>query len=270
MTRGVLLFAHNNEQVDYGLMSCWCAMRISQYLKVPVSLVTDSNTARLLDQTNANWRRFFDQIILQDSLATQTKRYGDPSNQLTFHNLDRIDAYDLSPYDETILMDTDIVIQTDTLSKLWNSTEDYIVCDRSTDLYGQTNPEFLWVSDYSIKFYWATLFYFKKSQASKIFFNTCKWVKKNYNWLSYVYELPVGPVRNDYVWSIALHTLGHPAQSIPYNLLHSNFEDRVLDMSSSAVRFLTPNGLCKVEQDVHVFNKFDLLKHINEEMKQHD
>lgn len=266
MTRGVLLFAHNNQQVDYGLMAYWCAVRIDRYLAVPVSLVTDSVTALALDHTRLNWREAFDQIILQDSLATQTKRYGDPGNQLTFHNLDRVDAYALSPYDETILMDTDIVIQTDTLSKLWNSAEDYLVCDRSTDLYGQTNPEFQWVSDCSVKFYWATVFYFKKSQASEIFFNTCKWARIHYNWLSYIYELPAGPVRNDFVWSIALHTLGNPASTMPWNLLHSNFEDRVIDMTSTGVKFLTPNGLCKVLQDVHVFNKFDLLEHISKEL----
>jgi hypothetical protein len=266
MTRGVLLFAHNNEQVNYGIMAYWCARRIAEHLAVPVSLVSDANTAKSLDRHSPEWRQAFDQVILQDSLATQTKRYGLPDNQLTFHNLDRINAYELSPYDETILMDTDIVIQTDALSKLWNSAEDFIVCDCSTNLYGKTDPEFCWVSDHSIKFYWATIFYFKKSQSSEIFFNTCKWVRTHYNWLSYIYELPSGPIRNDFVWSIALHTLGNPAPAMPWNLLHSNFEDRVIDMTSTGVKFLTPNGLCKVNRDVHVFNKFDLLEQISKEL----
>lgn len=266
MSQGILLFAHNNEQVDYGLMAYWCATRIVKHLSVGVSLVTDNATATRLDNSKPEWRSLFDKIILQDSHAIHTKRYGHADNQLTFHNLDRIDAYKLTPYDETILIDTDIVIQTSTLSKLWGSDQDFIVCDRSTDLYGQTPDEFKWASDRSIKFYWATVFYFKKSEASELFFNTCKWVKSNYNWLSYAYELPASPIRNDFIWSIALHTLNHPANTIPYNLLHSNFEDRLLEMSVNSTKFLTPAGLCKVDSDVHVFNKFDLLEQINKEL----
>ena len=266
MSKGVLLFAHNNEQVDYGLMAYWCATRIATHLAVGVTLVTDLATANSLDRTKPNWRSVFDNVILQDSQSRQTKRYGIPTNQLTFHNLDRIDAYALTPYNETIVMDTDIVIQTSALSKLWNSNQDFLVCDRSSDLYGHTPDEFKWVSNRSIKFYWATVFYFKKTESTEIFFNTCKWCKENYSWLSYVYELPAGPVRNDFIWSIALHTLNYSANTIPHNLLHSNFEDRLLDMSTDAVKFLTPSGLCKVTTDVHVFNKFDLLEQINKEL----
>lgn len=266
MSRGVLLFAHNNEQVDYGLMAYWCATRIAKHLAVGTTLVTDIATADKLDSTKPDWRLAFDHVILQESQSTQTKRYGIPTNQLTFHNLNRIDAYALTPYDETIVMDTDIVIQTSALSKLWGSDQDFLVCDRSTDLYGQTSNEFKWVSDRSVKFYWATVFYFKKTTSTKTFFNTCKWCKANYSWISYTYELPAGPVRNDFIWSIALHTLNHPAPSIPFNLLHSNFEDRLLDISADAVKFLTPTGLCKVVTDVHVFNKFDLLEQINKEL----
>lgn len=263
MTQGVLLFAHNNEKVNYGLMAFWLAARISKHLGVGTSLVTDQKTCDQMHEINPRWKDRFDKIVLQESLATQTKRYGTPDNQLTFHNLDRSDAWDITPYDETIVMDTDIVIQTSTLSKLWGSAEDLVVCDTSTDLYASTDAEFQWVSERSIKFYWATVFYFKKTELTGMFFHTCKWVKQNYNWLSYVYELPAGPVRNDFIWSIALHTLNHPFKSIPFNLLHSNFEDRLIDMTESGLKFLTPNGVCKVKQDVHVFNKFDLLEQIN-------
>lgn len=266
MSKGVLLFAHNNEKVDYGLIAYWCAIRIIKHLEVGVTLVTDSTTASQLDINEPEWRDIFDSIVLQDSHATHTKRYGSPSNQLTFHNLDRIDAYALTPYDETIVMDADIIIQTSALSKLWGSDHDFIVCDQSTDLYGHTPSEFKWTSDRSIKFYWATIFYFKKSTASELFFNTCKWVKENYGWLSHAYELPPSPVRNDFIWSIALHTLNHPAPTIPFNLLHSNFEDRLLEMTIDSAKFLTAIGLCKVNSDVHVFNKFDLLEQINKEL----
>lgn len=267
MKKGVLLFAHNNEQINYGLMAYWQAERVRKHLGVSCSLVTDQTTIDVMDAIDANWRNSFDKIILQDSVATQTKRYGPASNQLTFHNLDRSNAWDLTPYDETIVMDTDIVIQTPTLSKLWNSAEDLIICDTSTDLYGETPEEFKWVSERSIKFYWATIFFFRKTPETELFFKECNRVKQNYSWLSFVYELPSGPVRNDFVWSIVAHSLDHSIPTIPFNLLHSNFEDRVIDMTANGVKFLTPNGLCKVKQDVHVFNKFDLMEQIKKEIQ---
>jgi hypothetical protein len=60
MTRGVLLFAHNNEQVNYGIMAYWCARRIAEHLAVPVSLVSDANTAKSLDHHSPDWRQAFD------------------------------------------------------------------------------------------------------------------------------------------------------------------------------------------------------------------
>ena len=267
MKQGVLLFAHNNEQIDYGLMAYWQAQRIRKFLEVGSSLVADQSTVNKLDATTPDWRNIFDSIIIQESLATQTKRYGNASNQLTFHNLDRSSAWDLTPYEETIVMDTDIVIQTSTLSKLWGSTDDLIICDTSTDLYGETHDEFKWVSERSIKFYWATIFFFRKTKETELFFKECNRVKQQYSWLSFVYELPSGPVRNDFVWSIVAHSLGHSVSTIPFNLLHSNFEDRVIDMTDTGVKFLTSKGLCKVKQDVHVFNKFDLIEQIKKEMQ---
>ena len=267
MKQGVLLFAHNNEQINYGLLAYWQAMRIRKHLGAGASLVTDQSTVNTMDAMSSNWRDSFDQIIIQESVATQTKKYGSHDNQLTFHNLDRSSAWDLTPYEETIVMDTDIVIQTSALSKLWGSSDDLIICESSTDLYGETTDEFKWVSERSIKFYWATVFFFRKTFETELFFKECNRVKQNYSWLSFVYELPSGPVRNDFVWSIVAHSFGNSIPTIPFNLLHSNFEDRIIDMTGDAVKFLTPKGLCKVKQDVHVFNKFDLIEQIKKELE---
>jgi hypothetical protein len=263
MTKGVVFFAHNNEKINYGLLAYWSSKRVRQHLKVGSSLVTDQLTCDAMDEIDSCWKDQFDEVIIKESVATQTKRYGTPDNQLTFHNLDRLDVWNLTPYDETIVLDVDLVIQTDLLSKLWESSEDLIVCDTSTDLYGTTDSEFNWVSDRSVKFYWATVFYFKKTEFTKLFFKQCEWIKHNYNWIRYVYELPSGPMRNDFVWSIALHSLNYSPASIPFNIMHSNFEDRIIDMNLESIKFLTDKGLCKIKSDVHVFNKFDLLDQIH-------
>jgi len=265
MTQGFLLFAHNNQQINYGLMALWSAGRIARWLNKPCSLVTDTLTAAALDQDQPLWRSNFDQILIKDTPTVQTKRYVDVA--LTFNNLTRADAYDLTPYDETMVIDTDIVVQSSHLNNLWGHSDDLVVMDRSSDLFGRHHPEFDWVSDYSIKFYWATQFYFRKSDYAAQFFALCQEIRSNYEAYRYLYHLPGGPVRNDHVWSIALHTMGHSVDTIPWNTPYSIATDRLVEMNDHAVKILGPQRLARVQgQDLHIMNKFDLMQHIDKEL----
>lgn len=270
MNKGFLLFAHDNEEVRYGIMALWQARRIRKFLDCPTSIVTDQDTVDNIAKQIPDWRDSFDQVILSDSSAVQKKMYID--RELTFHNVDRASSWDLTPYEETIVVDTDIIIQSDSFNKLWNYSADLVVCKNSPNLYGEYTEEFTWVSERSLPFYWATAFFFRKNQESKLFFDHCKYIKDFYGWFRYVYELMSGPVRNDFVWSIALHNLGGQAGAdwapiIPWPLLHTENKDHILKMSDSATRFLTPKGLCLVKnQDIHVLNKFDLFEKIKEEL----
>jgi hypothetical protein len=264
MTQGFLLFAHDNEEIDYGVMALWSARRISKWLDKPTSLITDSNTISKLDATFPLWRNSFDKIIEQSSAATQTKRYVD--RQLTFHNLDRISAYDLTPYDETIVIDTDVLIQSSQLNKLWNSNEDLLLCDNSKDIYRRRDPEFEYLHETSIKFYWATTFYFKKTEYSKMFFEYCKHVKENYTWNKQIYNLMAGPVRNDFVWSISAHNIRH-IDTIPWNIPYSPGSDKIVKLEDSSITLLTTEGLCRLKNyDLHIMNKFDLMEQIKKEL----
>lgn len=265
MTQGFLVFAHDNEQIEYGVLALGQAKRIKDILGKPVSVVLDAKTEDNLKTKYPSYTEFFDKIIRQESLATQTKRYGAGDNQLTFHNADRTDAWNLTPYDETIVIDTDVLIQTVNLNKLWNSSEDLLVCDRCTNLQGIKEHEFTWISDRSVKFYWATVFYFRKTDFTRLFFDQCKWTKEMYGWLAHVHEIPRTPMRNDFVWSMALHDLKHPAPSIPFNLTYSTYDDKLIK-SDDALVFLTAKGLCKVKQDVHVFNKYDLIEKVKKDL----
>jgi hypothetical protein len=75
MTRGVLIFAQNNSEIDYAKISLFAANRVKQYLNVPVSLVTDSKDWLLASQPTAN--EVFDNIIPIWTDTTQTKQFYD-------------------------------------------------------------------------------------------------------------------------------------------------------------------------------------------------
>lgn len=267
MTQGFLVFAHDNEQIEYGLLALAQAKRIKQILNKPVSIVLDERTENNLKTSCSTYKDYFDQIIRSEQLSTQTKRYGNPDNQLTFHNADRTRAYDLTPYDETIVIDTDVIIQTANLNKLWGNSEDLLVCDRCTDINGKIEQEFTWISNRSVKFYWATVFYFKKTALTEKFFDYCQYVKAMYSWMSHVYEIPPAPLRNDFVWSIALHELEYPVATIPFNLIYTRYEDKMLLDNVEYIRFLHDGQVSKISTDVHVFNKYDLMELARKEVQ---
>ncbi len=263
MTQGFLLFAHNNEEIDYALLAAWCARRIHNYLSKPVSLVADTTTVARLGKYQA----LFDKIIFSDVPLHQKRRYD--TRFLNFNNYDRSNAWDLTPYDETMVIDTDIVIQSNVMNCVWNSNYNLMVCARSID--GCTNKiddEFRVLNETSIKFYWATQFYFKKNSESEIFFKTCKWVRKNYIWLSRVYDIDPKLLRNDYIWSIAIHML-HCENTLPWTLLHSTYKSNVYNITDNNVILHRPNvGVRKiVNHDVHVMHKDDLIKLVKKEME---
>jgi hypothetical protein len=265
MTQGFLLFAHDNEQIEYGLLAIWTAGRIRRYLDKPTSLVADSHTLENLDRTLPNWRDHIDQIRVVERAVTQTKRYVDRA--LTFKNLTRADAWDLTPYDETQVIDTDIVIQSPQLNSLWGYHDDLIIMETSSDLFGRPAPEFDWIADDSVKFYWATQFYFRKTDTSHKFFKICQNIVNNYDVYRYIYRLPGGPVRNDHVWSITHHIMGQSLDTIPWNTPYSRATDRLVDLKHDSVRVLGNNLLAKVAgQDLHVMNKFDLIYWVKQEL----
>ncbi len=266
MSQGFLLFAHDNEEIDYALLAAWCARRINVYLDKPVSLVTDQATATRLGKN----KRYFDQIILSDIPRHQKRRYHD--RFLNFNNYDRCHAWDLTPYEETMVIDTDIVIQSTAMNRVWGSDHHLMVCAKSIDAYtNKVESEFEYLDETSIKFFWATQIYFRKNQETEIFFKTCKWVRSNYVWLSRVYGIDHRLLRNDYVWSIAIHMLNQ-TEYLPWTLLHTTYRTRLHSMQNNQVIIYQPDLMVKkvVDHDIHVMHKDDLIRLATVELEQYN
>jgi hypothetical protein len=264
MTQGFLLFAHDNEQVHYSLLAVWQARRIRHWLGKSTSIVTDQTSLDNLKSYGIDASTEFDHVILSTADTDQQKSYS--GNTLTFKNVDRCSAWELTPYDETLVIDTDIAVQSDRLNLVWNSQEDYLICSHSKDVFERSFPSFNYVNDYGgIKFQWATLFYFKKNQRSKIFFDLCQQIKSNYKNYIKEYGLKDRYLRNDHVWSIAVHQLG--AVAIPVNLWFITDADQIIKMTDDTVVVSTTDRVAKIHgQDVHLMNKFNLITHVKKEM----
>lgn len=280
MTKGVLLFAQNNSKVDYIKQAQYCSSRIKEYLNLPVCLATDN--VNLLKSQYAGYEKYFDDVVQIDRVDNGNRRrfsdgiYGRKIT-LQWFNYSRVDAYDITPYDETIVMDTDVLISNDTLLECFRNNQDFMIAKESKDLR-VSNPrasrQLKWIGDHSIEMVWATLFYFKKNKEVELLFRLMQHIRENYNYYRLTFAVTETKYRNDFVFAMAIHIINgrkkeHWPHPMPGNLWHTLDLDHLVSVDGKELKFLlendyeyypaSVNGL-----NVHVMNKFSLSRIVDE------
>lgn len=274
MTKGVVLFAFNTE-IDYVKMSIHSAERIKKHLGLPVTLVTDSRD--YLNKDFYDKLYLFDSVIKYEDNTVQTRKFSDGNVKSTNHvwkNTTRSDVYSLSPYDETLVLDVDYIINSSFLLNCFELKSDFLIYKNSCDLSGwrKTN-EFKYVNQYSIPFYWATVFYFKKNKKNKIFFNLVQYIRDNWDYYRLIYQINDKKFRNDYAFSIAIHILNGMDVDcfddiIPGKKFYTLDKDILISLDDNSCVFLVEkeNKLDEYvpirisDLDVHIMNKHSLLR----------
>jgi len=99
LTQGVLIFAFNNEATDYIAMAAWSAKNIRRHLNLPVAIVTDDPEAAAQHK--------FEHVIVTAPDTGGSRHFADYGTTVTWHNAGRINAYELSPFDQTLVLDAD-------------------------------------------------------------------------------------------------------------------------------------------------------------------
>jgi hypothetical protein len=281
MNKGVLIFAHNSRQVDYVLMATVAGALAKKHLDVPVSLVSDKSTLDWLDQTKYSniAKEVFDKIIVVEKPVTENKRKlrdGTTYNTVPFVNSNRYSAYELSPYDTTLMIDSDYLIFSDNLNNYWNLDYDVMIGKSMNDIVGK-RAEILdeRISAASSRLRWATTVMFKKSAASQIFFDLVSFVRENYEYYADLYRFDYRQYRNDISFSIARHILnGHIEDNsglLPEIL--TVFDSDILEKVSTdrSLKFLIGdrhnpqeyNIASTKNLDVHVINKQSIIRNID-------
>lgn len=279
MNNGILLFAHNNAQIDYGNLAYIAARYAKKNLNVPISLVTDSGTVRWMIENKLSVNDTFNSIILTDDIPIDNfhiRRFYDGSlsfKKSEFKNNYRAWAYEFSPYENTLVVDVDLLIVNNQLSSIWDSNVDFMINRLSHDLSpDRDNTEFQRVSDRSIDFFWATAFFFRKTEQNKTFFGLCQHIVENYTYYRFVYQINNPLLRNDYIFSIALHMMGGFSNKLyppplPINIYHCLDRDELYQVKNSkSFLFLIEKKdhlgeyvLAKTENlNVHIMNKFSI------------
>lgn len=211
MTRGVLLFAFNSPKFDYYKMAVATAKRVNHFLNLPVTVVTDE----LSVDPRSSYK--FDNVVYTTPDMSNKRDWG------IWINKGRYQAYEFSPYDETILLDTDYMVNSDRLLKTFELPTDFCCHDTTNFLMHPGLPQEV-LSAYSFKTLWATVVKFNKTTRAKQIFETLEMVQKNFNHYATIHGFIASTYRNDYALTIAERIVnGHLQVSndiIPWNLVH--------------------------------------------------
>lgn len=212
MTQGVLIFAFNNEETDYLAMAEWSAGNIRRHLNLPTSVVTNANYTGTA----------FDRVIYADAESGGTRYFEDYDTTVTWHNAGRVNAYDLTPYDQTIVLDADYVVGTNNLKRLLNARTDFMCHKLAFDLAGQTDMRGLnTFGKFDMPMWWATVMIFRKSNTARYIFDCMQMVRDNWQHYRDLYNIDRATYRNDFALSIALGIVsGHTMKvdDIPWAL----------------------------------------------------
>lgn len=233
-SRGVLLFAYNTDSVDYVKIAERAARLIEHNLKLPVTIITDMQSP----QTNV--------------------RIGYKHGSQWF-NGDRYRAYELSPYDETLLLDSDYLIFDNSLIKILDTVDDYkIMSNNQSPTHSQDGD----MGILSLAFVWATVVVFKKTQKAKQLFDLVGRIQRNYEYYVKLYHLREDNFRNDYAFAIADNILsGYQASpGIPWRML--TIDHRVKKIETQNNKLIVredSKAYIITRQNLHIMDKDYLL-----------
>jgi hypothetical protein len=243
MTTGALIFARNNEHTDYVSMARWSAKNIERHLGIQTHIVTD------------------------DSRSDSGSRHFAGTGTVTWHNTNRMDAYRISPWDRTLVLDADYVVATDQLLGVLDCDEDFLAHRWAYDVTGCNTFEGLnWFGDVGMPMWWATVMIFNKCKTAELIFDTMTMIRDNWAHYKNIYKFTNMTYRNDFALSIALlvingHNLNH--RSIPWALASLTPEHRLtqIDHDQYRVDFVNSGGRnrwIELRQDFHAMGKQQL------------
>lgn len=280
MKKGILIFAHNNRNVDYALMSIVSASLAKKHLNVPVSLVTDPSTIEWMKESKIfdKAKEVFENIIEVDRPETSNQRkLHDGSNELVvpFVNSNRSLAWELTPYDRTLLIDSDYFIFSDRLGEYWDVDEDVLISRAMNDIYDEKRKGYhdRYISDTGIRLLWATTVMFTKNEKAKTFFELVDHIRENYRYYGDLFQFDTKVYRNDIAFSIADHILNGfetddsrclppVLTTIDKDILYSVDKTGKLTFLVTPMLDATYCAVALRDTDIHIMNKQSITRNI--------
>ena len=278
MIKGILIYAHNNRTVDYALMAIISGGLAKKHLGQPASLVTDQATVDWMIESKIyeKAKTVFENIFTVARPGSNNFRGlydGTERSVVQFINGNRNSAYDITPYQRTLLIDADFLIFSNRLSEYWDIDSDVMIGESINDIYDNQRMGYhdRYVSDVGVKLYWATTVMFTKNTYSKMFFDLVRHIKDQYQYYADTYRFDSKQYRNDIAFSVARHILGGFEQSpmgclppvltlLDRDILHSVDASKLTVLVSPKLN----DNYCAASiqnLDIHIMNKQSIVRH---------
>ncbi len=252
MSQGILTYAFDTNTIKYGKIANICALLVRRHLGEKISIVKDRKTE--IDTT------LFDHVIEVDSVD---------SGNVEWRNKERHNYFEMTPYDKTLVIDSDYLLFNNRLGLFFNTKYDLVLSYNArqpdlTQMY--TNERRL--NSFTLDMCWATCFYFNKNDYTKAFFDLTEMVRDNYSHYAPLYGVNSSQYRNDYVFSIAHHLFSNQGPRVgltnPFPITTAYREYEILNVFEDGLLLYNPTKEIKLDrttnESIHVLNKHTLLE----------
>ena len=246
MSKGCVIFADKTDLFDYERLARMAAERVERYLSIPVT------------------------VLNTDDAADNTRTFPGHVGNYSWKNLNRTQAYALSPYDRTLLIDADFFVASDALLPHMHGSFPFGMI---RDMYNPATGEpFAPTLGYSkIQQLWSTVMIFDKCDIVERIFQTADTVLGNYPYYSKLYGFNEKPLRNDYAFTIARHLMGGYGQTdfaLKYTMNNCDFNTEIVEINDEDILIRYKKGEKPMLQrlknmDLHLQNKISLFECIN-------
>ncbi len=244
MTKGILLFCFDTPETKYHTVLERCVGLIKKNLQLEITVVTNHETFKKMRPLG-----FINYKLIEPEL-------GNKKNGKEWRNVDRHMAYELSPYDTTLVMDIDYFPFTDNLRQFLETDYDFLISKEAYDLTNRNSFDHRRWS--LIDMVWATVFVFRKGAKAKRIFDMVKYVKHYYAYFNELYRVYGKNFRNDYAFAIALEQANGfiNYDTLPIRLATLPPDCKIVKFTDTGVAWQYKDNINYIEdQDVHVLNK---------------
>jgi len=244
MKKGVLLFCFDTVDHKYHKILERCVYLLKKNLGLEITVVTNFETFKNLRPLGFINYKFIEPEI------------GNKKNGQEWKNVDRHMAYELSPYDVTLVMDIDYFCFTDNLKQFLDTGYDFLISKNAHDLSNRNSFDMRRFS--MIDMVWATVFVFRKGNKARRIFDMVKYVKSFYSYFMDLYRITDKRFRNDYAFAIALEQANGfiSYDTLPIKLHTLPPDCKVIGIQDDGIAWHFNDQINYIkDQDVHVLNK---------------
>ena len=244
---GILIFNFATH-IDYTKIAQKCVAQCKKYLKqVPIMSVGESIPGADLHHT-------------LEPPQSNKKVFNGVSK--IWYNLARQNAYDISPWDTTIVIDSDYMIFSKQLEKLFASQQQILMHRQWYDITNETTSVTK-VGNSDIDMLWATVLKFDRTPEVQEFFKLWRRIITNYPYYAKLFGFSSHVIRNDFAVSIALKQLLNFGAVdhciIPWDIHTTRDNVQVKSFSENGLCLSDSRSSFSVDFDCHVLDKESLL-----------